>query len=99
MGRTLKVLAEGFAFPEGPRWHEGSLWFSDMYGLAVVRVELSGSSETVVEVPQQPSGLGWLPDGRLLVVSMEDRKLLRLDPDGLVEHADLSAVAPANCND
>ncbi len=99
MGRTLKALAEGFAFPEGPRWHEGSLWFSDMYGLAVVRVELSGSSETVVEVPQQPSGLGWLPDGRMLVVSMEDRKLLRLDPGGLVEHADLSAVAPAHCND
>jgi sugar lactone lactonase YvrE len=96
---TLKVLAEGFAFPEGPRWHEGSLWFSDMYGLAVLRVDLSGVSETVVEVPHQPSGLGWLPDGRLLVVSMEDRKVLRLDPGGLVEHADLSGVAPAHCND
>ena len=99
IGRELKVLAEGFAFPEGPRWHDGSLWFSDMFGLAVVRVDLSGSCEKIVEVPRQPSGLGWLPDGRLLVVSMEDRKVLRLDPDGLVEHADLSAVAPANCND
>jgi sugar lactone lactonase YvrE len=99
MGRTLKVLAEGFAFPEGPRWCDGSLWFSDMYGLAVIRVELSGATEKVVEVPHQPSGLGWLPDGRLLVVSMENRKLLRLDIEGLVEHADLSVVATANCND
>jgi sugar lactone lactonase YvrE len=97
--QALNVLADGFAFPEAPRWHEGSLWFSDMYGLAVVRVELSGVSETVAEVLRQPSGLGWLPDGRLLVVSMEDRKVLRLDPDGLVEHADLSSVAPAHCND
>jgi sugar lactone lactonase YvrE len=98
-GRTLTVLAEGFAFPEGPRWHDGSLWFSDMFGLAVVRVDPSGSSEEIVDVPGQPSGLGWLPDGRMLVVSMEDRKVLRLDPDGLVEHADLSAVATASCND
>ena len=99
VGRTLDVLAEGFAFPEGPRWHDGNLWISDMYGSVVVRISLLGAYETIVEVPQHPSGLGWLPDGRLLVVSMEDRKLLRLEPEGLVEHAELSAVATFHCND
>jgi sugar lactone lactonase YvrE len=65
----------------------------------VVAVDDGGNAETVVEVPQQPSGLGWLPDGRMLVVSMVDRKVLRLDGDTLALHADLSTLAPANCND
>jgi sugar lactone lactonase YvrE len=97
--RTLEVLADGFAFPESPRWHEGFLWISDMHGPYVLRIDLSGRPERVVEVPESPSGLGWLPDGRLLVVSMHDRKVLRLDPGGLIEHADLSGVATWHCND
>ena len=58
-----------------------------------------GGAEVVCEVEHHPGGLGWLPDGRLLVVSMADRRVLRLEPEGLVEHADLSAVCPGNCND
>jgi sugar lactone lactonase YvrE len=96
---ALEVLASGFAFPEGPRWHDGELWFSDMHGLDVLRLDGAGTTRPVVTVPQCPSGLGWLPDGRLLVISMHDRKVLRLDPGGLVEHADLSAVATWHCND
>jgi sugar lactone lactonase YvrE len=65
----------------------------------VKTVDLDGKSEEVVVVPNDPSGLGWLPDGRLLVVSMRDRKLMRLDDDGLHEHADLSGIAPRPCND
>ena len=99
MSTELSILVDGLAFPEGPRWHDGRLWFSDMHFHRVVAVDLQGNTETIVEVPQQPSGLGWLPDGRLLVVSMTDRKLLRLDPGGLVEHADLSALASFHCND
>ena len=94
-----EVLIEGLRFPEGPRWHEGRLWLSDMHSKRVLAVDLDGRTETIVEVPQDPSGLGWLPDGRLLVVSMRDRKLLRLDPEGLVEVADLSSMAPFHCND
>lgn len=93
------VLLDRLYFPEGPRWHEGRLWFSDMHGHCVMTVGLDGGARTVVEVPAAPSGLGWLPDGRLLVVSMEDRRLLRLDPNGLTEVADLSRLATFHCND
>jgi len=94
-----EILIDGLRFPEGPRWHDGRLWFSDMHSQQVLAVDPEGSTETIATVPQDPSGLGWLPDGRLLVVSMRDRRLLRLDPEGLVEHADLSAVASFHCND
>jgi sugar lactone lactonase YvrE len=94
-----EILLDGLGFPEGPRWHDGKLWFSDMGTCRVMTVDLEGTAETVVEVPGQPSGLGWLPDNRLLVVSMTDRRLLRLDPDGLVEIADLRELASFHCND
>ncbi|MFN4089765.1 MAG: SMP-30/gluconolactonase/LRE family protein [Alphaproteobacteria bacterium] len=95
----LTVLIEGLHFPEGPRWHEGRLWFSDFYAHEVVAVDPSGRRETIVTVPEQPSGLGWLPDGRLLVVSMRDRKVMRRDAGGLVVHADLWNLAAFHCND
>jgi sugar lactone lactonase YvrE len=97
MGPT--VVLEGLFFPEGPRWHDGRLWFSDFYAHEVVAVDLDGQRETVVEVPNQPSGLGWDPEGRLLVVSMLDRRLLRFDGSRLEEVADLSPVATWHCND
>ena len=99
MKPATSVLLDGLAFPEGPRWRDGKLWFSDMHGDRVMTVDLKGRTETVVEVPGWPSGLGWLPDGRLLVVSMTDRRLLRLDPGGLTQVADLSALASFHCND
>jgi sugar lactone lactonase YvrE len=94
-----EVVVDGLRFPEGPRWHAGRIWFSDMHDQRVFAADLDGRTETIVDVPQDPSGLGWLPDGRLLVVSMKDRKLLRLDPQGLVEVADLSRLATFHCND
>lgn len=93
------VLVDGLVFGECPRWHNGKLWFSDMQAYEVMTVDLEGRTEMVVGVPGQPSGLGWLPDGRLLVVSMTDRRLLRLDSEGLVEVADLSNLASFHCND
>ena len=97
--KTERVLLDGLAFPEAPRWHDGELWFSDMTAQKVMKVGLDGRAKTVVEVSGQPSGLGWLPDGRLLVVSMTDRRLLRLDPGGLSVVADLAVMAPFHCND
>lgn len=95
-----QVLVEGLHFPEGPRWRDGWLWLSDMHAPAVLRVDPAGRVERVVDVPGRPSGLGWLPDGTLLIVSMTDRRVLRLDAGGeLSQHADLSAVATHDCND
>ena len=99
MASTPRVVAEGFHFLEGPRWRDGRLWASDMQGDRVVTVTPSGAVEPVVDVPTQPSGLGWLPDGRLLVVSMKDRRVLRLEGGRLVPHADLSALATFHAND
>ena len=99
MPKTTDILLDGLAFPEGPRWRDGKLWFSDMHDQLVKTVDLDGRCEKVVRVENDPSGLGWLPDGRLLVVSMRDRRLLRLDRDGLREVADLSRVATYHCND
>jgi sugar lactone lactonase YvrE len=94
-----KQLLSGLAFPESPRWHEGHVWFAEKRGGRVVKAEADGTSTPVVEVPGQPSGIGWLPDGRLLVVSMSDRSLLRLDAGGLSVAADLSSVTIGRCND
>ncbi|KKK42157.1 hypothetical protein LCGC14_0711250 [marine sediment metagenome] len=96
---NTKILLEGLSFPESPRWHDNKLWFSDMETHKVMTVDLNGNTEIILEVPNRPSGLGWLPNGRLLVVSMIDRKLLRLDPDGMKEHADLREHATFWCND
>ena len=96
----LDTLLDGLCFGEGPRWHEGRLWLSDMHAYTVLAVDLDGKREDVLEVAGKPSGLGWLPDGRLLVVSMNDRQLLRREPDGaVVTHADLRPFADHPCND
>ncbi|HKI14652.1 MAG TPA: SMP-30/gluconolactonase/LRE family protein [Roseiarcus sp.] len=97
--RKLTTLIDGLSFPEGPRWHDGKLFFSDMHAHKVIAADMTGRTETICEVPAWPSGLGWLPDGRMLVVSMTDRRLLRLDRDGLKVAADLSKLASFHCND
>jgi sugar lactone lactonase YvrE len=97
--REAAVFVEGLGFTEGPRWRDGKLWFSDFVSRKVYALDMRGVMVEVAEVPKVPSGLGWLPDGRLLVVSMEDRTVLRLDGGELVVHADLSALAPFHCND
>ncbi len=76
MARKLTTLMDGLTFGEGPRWHEGKFYFSDFYSHKVYTLDLEGNYEVVVEVPNQPSGLGWMPDGTMLIVSMKDRKLL-----------------------
>lgn len=100
MPRERKILLDGLIFPEGPRWHEDAFWFSDQYARTVYRVGADGHKEAVVEVPGQPSGLGWDPEGRLLVVSMKDHRLLRLEGDGALSTvADLSGLATHQSND
>ena len=94
------TLISGLSFTESPRWRDGRLYVSDFYTQRVLAIAMDGTAETIAHVPQQPSGLGFLPDGRMLIVSMRDRKVLRREFDGsLVEHADLLALAPWHCND
>jgi len=101
MAREIKTVIDGMAFTECPRWHEGRLWFSDFYTHGVYSAAEDGTGlRTEAEVPGQPSGLGWLPDGQLLVVSQRDRRILRRDASGTLRtHADLHALAPAHLND
>lgn len=94
-----EVLLDGLIFLEGPRWYDGKLWFSDMFAGQVRTADLSGNTEVVAEVAERPSGLGFLPDGRLLIVSMQNRLLLRLDREGLTTVADLSSLAVGSPND
>ena len=92
-------LANGFCFGEGPRWFEGLLWFSDMLGEAVHTADLRGSLTTLPLPGHSPSGLGFRPDGTLLIASTEDRQVLRYDGETVVTIADLADVAPANLGD
>jgi sugar lactone lactonase YvrE len=97
--REVSLLVDALAFGEGPRWHDGKLFLSDMHSHRVLSVDAADGATTVVAEHDSPlSGLGWLPDGRLLVVAM-DGAVLRLDPSGLVVHADVTALAPHGIND
>jgi sugar lactone lactonase YvrE len=95
-----EVVVEGLAFGEGPRWRDGRLWFSDMHDHFVKSYEPStGRLDTIVEVPGAPSGLGWDANGNLLVVSMDDRRLLRVQDGATSELADLSGYTDRPIND
>ena len=98
--QDFDVVSDGWSYLECPRWHDGRLWVSDFYTERVVAIEPDGGHEVIAEVPHQPSGIGFLPDGRLLVVSMRDQRILRRERDGsLVEHADLSGLVGNHLND
>jgi sugar lactone lactonase YvrE len=89
-----EVIIDAGHFFESPRWRDGRLWVSDFYAPEVYSTDLAGNVRVEAVVPNHPSGLGWLPDGRLLVVSMRDQKILRREENGeLVVHADLTGLA------
>ncbi len=95
-----ELLVGGVDFGEGPRWHEGRLWYSDFYQRCVYVVSADGERVAMLsDLEDRPSGLGWLPGGELLVVAMTTRRVLRDDGGTLVEHADLSELAAWHCND
>lgn len=97
---TPTILYDGFSFIEGPRWHDGALWFSDMHDDSVWRAAPGKAPQKMADVPGYPSGLGWLPDGSLLVVSMMDKQVLRQESGGVPgPFADLSGIAARRIND
>lgn len=99
--RAVETVTSGMSYTECPRWHEGRLWFADFYTPAIYSMTETGEDlRTEVEVPAQPSGLGWLPDGRLVFVSMRDRKVMRRESDGsVVVHADVTDHVTGHPND
>ena len=93
-------LMDGILFGESPRWHEDRLWFADWGAQKLIAVDLGGRHEVIVRVPSFPFSIDWLPDGRLVIVSAEDRCLLRREWGGsLVTHTDLSGLAEHAWND
>lgn len=95
-----ELIVDGIDFGEGPRWHLGRLWFSDFHQGTISSVGHDRRRRIEVRCDGRPSGLGWLPDGRLLFVSMLDRRVMRREADGtIVEHADLDGIATGPCND
>lgn len=95
------LLVDGVDFGEGPRWHDGRLWYSDFYQAAIYSVGPSGDRRVEHgDLPDRPSGLGWLPDGDLLAVLMTQRRIVRFDERRAMHpHADLSEIATGYCND
>ncbi len=96
---TTESFASDFVFLEGPRWHNGRLWVSDIWAETVYSIGPDGAREAVVQVPGRPSGLGFLERNTPLIVSMTERCLYRLEAGTLVQHADLSALVSADIND
>lgn len=106
---TRTIILDGLCFGEGPRWHDGRLWLSDLIAHQVLSAEVGAvgpdpapAVKADVAVPEQPdqlSGLGWLPDGDLLVVAMGERRVLRLRDGVPSTHADLSGLGRHHVND
>jgi sugar lactone lactonase YvrE len=94
-----EIIVEGLAFPEGPRWHAGRFWFTDQHAGAVCQLSDQDRLELFAATEDRPGGLGWLPDGSLLVVYMTQRRLMRRGDKGWALYADLSELASYHCND
>jgi sugar lactone lactonase YvrE len=95
----VEQVASGFAFTEDPRWRDGRLYFSDMQNHRVHAVTEDGQVSEVAVLSDAPSGLGFMPNGDLLIVAMTEQNIYRLGPGGLTVHADVSAFAGRGIND
>ncbi|MCU1487755.1 MAG: gluconolactonase [Actinomycetia bacterium] len=95
------LFAGELHLPECPRWHDGALWLSDMWAHQVLRFDADGTRHVERTFPEDddPGGLGWLPDGRLLVAGMESRIVWRFDGEHRDVHADLRDLSPFQLND
>jgi sugar lactone lactonase YvrE len=97
---TIDIVADGLHMPECPRWHDEHLWFSDMRGHTVYRID-DGQVSVVHRFPveEDPGGLGWLPNGDLLVAGMVTRVIYRISGGHATLHADVKPIAPHQIND
>jgi sugar lactone lactonase YvrE len=97
--REPHLLVNGLGFPECPRWHNGVLWVSDIMTRQILNVGADGSTTVFAELPHRPMGLGFLADGDILVVSMEDCRLLRYRDGNSTVLADLASITVGLLND
>ena len=97
--KEVRTVFSGGGFFEGPRWRDGTWWISDFYRHTVSRITADGQETVLTEVEHQPSGLGWLPDGSLVIVSMKDNRLLRFADGELSELVDLTPHCGGHLND
>jgi len=95
----IQLLADGIGFPEGPRWHNDRLYLSDIFRRRIVTIDLDGNVEPLVDVPGRPAGLGFAPDGALIIASASDRRILRYDGGDLTEVASLAGHGAGHLND
>ena len=96
---TWQVVVGGLRFPEGLRWHDGSLYFSDVFDGGVFRMDPGEEPVLLGRVDGRPSGLGFLPDGTLIAVSMRDRAIVSIVDGHTQPYADLARCAAGDCND
>lgn len=96
---TLTPFVTGLGFGEAPRWHDDALWLSDITERRVLRVGADGKAETVVTTPGEPSGIGWLPDGGLLVVQMAEHEILLHDHGTLRRYCSTATLSRSKLND
>lgn len=97
---TTEPFLTDLFFGECPRWHEGRLWYSDFFDRKVFSASPDGERRVEVDFDGEPAGLGWLPDGRLLINSRHDRAVMRREPDGtIVHHGSLEPWATWHAND
>jgi sugar lactone lactonase YvrE len=99
--RNRETILDGHALLEGARWRSGSLYVSDLFLHQILRIDPDSGRTTIVsELDDDPSGLGWLPDGTLVAVSVERRHLLAVGDDGTYRvAADLSNHTEFAIND
>ena len=97
--REITLIADGFHFLEGPRWHKGKLYFSDFYGGKVYSLDADDKVSTVCQWTKWVSGIGFAPNGDLLFVAVDERKLMRYSDGRFSEVADLGRLAAYSCND
>lgn len=96
---TLTPWVSGLGFGEAPRWHDGALWLSDITEQRVLRVDAAGQVQTVVSTPGEPSGLGWLPDGGLLIVQMAEHEVWRYANGTLQRYCTTAPISRSKLND
>ncbi len=97
--RQRRLLADGLIFPEGPRWQGECLWFVDMYAGEVWTIDLQGRAERIAQFDDHTAGLGFLPDGDLLVVLKQTQRIMRVRGGAIKLHANLQSLGGNHLND